>query len=213
LTKVPIPSQVVLVSTIKAGKNLRSIINKILIQICAKVGGTPWAVLDMPFTEKPTMIMGIDIIHKASMKNQTLVAVCATCNRHFSRYWSTAQIHEDGHDITTGIQNEAKKALLSFFSTNKTFPQRVVVYRDGISDSQRKVVKEIEVNAILRAFEELKSAGLTKAPEFYFVAVNKKMNAKFFSSRDNLDRETTNPDQGTVIDTDITTGRDFYLIS
>lgn len=37
--QVPVASQVVLANTIGRGKNLRSIVNKILIQINAKVGG------------------------------------------------------------------------------------------------------------------------------------------------------------------------------
>ena len=76
----PIPSQVVLTSTIQAGKNLRSIVNKILIQICAKVGGTPWSVSDIPFMNEPTMICGIDILHKNAMKSKSLLSFCATIN-------------------------------------------------------------------------------------------------------------------------------------
>lgn len=44
LTEFPIPSQVVLTATIQRGKNLRSIVSKILIQMNAKLGGVPWAV-------------------------------------------------------------------------------------------------------------------------------------------------------------------------
>ena len=43
------PSQVVLSNTISRGKNIRSICSKILIQICAKVGGEPWAIERLPF--------------------------------------------------------------------------------------------------------------------------------------------------------------------
>lgn len=49
LTEFPVPSQVVLVGTIAKGKNLRSIVSKILIQMNAKVGGIPWAVDGLPF--------------------------------------------------------------------------------------------------------------------------------------------------------------------
>ena len=38
-----IPSQVVLVETIRRGKNIKSIVSKILVQMCAKVGGCPWS--------------------------------------------------------------------------------------------------------------------------------------------------------------------------
>jgi aubergine-like protein len=54
----------VLASTISKGKNLRSICNKILIQINAKAGGEPWAVSEIPFMTKPTMIVGYDVHHK-----------------------------------------------------------------------------------------------------------------------------------------------------
>ena len=51
LTEYPIPSQVILTSTIQRGKNLRSIISKVLIQMNAKLGGTPWAVDALPFMD------------------------------------------------------------------------------------------------------------------------------------------------------------------
>jgi aubergine-like protein len=39
-----VPSQCVCIKTISSGKGLRSICNKILVQINAKVGGIPWTV-------------------------------------------------------------------------------------------------------------------------------------------------------------------------
>ena len=64
LETIPVPSQVVLQNTIKRGKNLFSIVNKILIQINAKCGGEPWAVSDMPFSDAPTMVVVSDVHHK-----------------------------------------------------------------------------------------------------------------------------------------------------
>ena len=84
---MPVPSQVVLHNTISRGKNLRSIVNKILIQMNAKLGGCPWAISDMPFTNKPTMVIGYDVFHKA--KANSYLAFCATVNRNFNQYWST----------------------------------------------------------------------------------------------------------------------------
>ena len=42
-TSIPVTSQVVLSIVIHQGKNLRSIINKVLIQMNAKMGGVPWS--------------------------------------------------------------------------------------------------------------------------------------------------------------------------
>ena len=44
----PIATQVVLQNTISRGKNLRSIVNKIIMQMVAKMGGVPWAISDLP---------------------------------------------------------------------------------------------------------------------------------------------------------------------
>jgi aubergine-like protein len=215
LTRCPIPSQVVLIPTITAGKNLRSIINKVLIQICAKVGGTPWSVTDFPFVDVPTMVVGIDVFHKTAMKKDSLLAFCGTVNKHLSRYWSTIDIHAPGEEIGKGMQNAVRKCLLAFRETNAgRYPARIVVFRDGVSDSQRKTLEEIEVKAFLRAFDELvASHELKEKPEMIFVCVNKRMTAKFFSG-DNLHKDgLSNPDQGTVVSEEITTGKDFYLIS
>jgi len=67
INKYPIPSQVILFDTIKNGKGLRSICNKLCVQIVSKTGGVPWGISDIPpaFT-KPTMIIGYDIFHKKS---------------------------------------------------------------------------------------------------------------------------------------------------
>lgn len=214
LTKCPIPSQVVLIPTITSGKNLRSIVNKILIQLCAKVGGTPWSVTDLPFVDKPTMVVGIDVFHQGPMKKESLLAYCATINKYMSRYWSTINVQPPGEEVGQGIQNAVKNSILEFKESNRgVFPQRIVVYRDGVSESQRKTMKEIEIKAFLRAFEDLRlEHGMTIKPEFIFICVNKKLTAKFFSG-DNLERGLGNPDQGTIVSSDITSGKDFYLIS
>ena len=78
--QIPVPSQVVLSNTISRGKNVRSICNKILIQICAKIGGEPWAVSEMPFFDRPTMICGMDVYHKVGNGTKSMLAVTASIN-------------------------------------------------------------------------------------------------------------------------------------
>jgi len=215
LTQCPIPSQVVLTQTITAGKNLRSIINKILIQICAKVGGSPWTVNNFPLTDKPTSVIGIDVFHRTSMKSDSLLAFCATMDRYLSRYWSTIDQHGPGEELGKGIQTAVKNSLLAFKETNNgRFPQRLIVFRDGVSDSQRKTLKEIEVKAFLRAFDDLvQNHEMPGKPEFIFICTNKKVGCKFFAG-DTAQRDgLKNPEAGTVVTEEITSAQDFYLIS
>ena len=85
----PIPSQVVLSSTIRKGKGLRSICNKVLLQMCAKVGGSPWVVDVMPYQDAPTMIVGIDVFHKIGFGS--CLGFCASMDKEFSNFISIDQ--------------------------------------------------------------------------------------------------------------------------
>jgi len=214
LTKCPIPSQVVLASTITAGKNLRSIVNKVLIQLCAKVGGTPWSITNIPFTEKPTMIIGIDSFHKSMMKNKSILAYCATMDRNFSKYWSSVQEYSSYEDLGKAFQTMVENSMLAFQETNKpVFPQRIIVYRDGVTESMRRAVHEIEIKAFLKAFQNLKENNeMQTMPDFIFINVNKASSTKFFSE-DRARGGLSNPPPGTAVASEITDGNDFYLIS
>ena len=121
MTERPIPSQVILSNTISRGKNLRSICNKILIQINAKIGGEPWAVSDMPLMDKPCMIVGYDIFHKRGHNSQ--LALCATVSRTGTKYWSKSveQIQE-AQEIVTQLDDIVSEALEAFKAHNGIYP-------------------------------------------------------------------------------------------
>ena len=95
LTEYSIPSQVVLANTIQKGKNLRSIISKVLIQMNAKLGGIPWAVDKLPFMDKPTMICGLDVFHAANLGKKSVLALAASMNNSATTYWSTSVVQDD----------------------------------------------------------------------------------------------------------------------
>lgn len=92
LTAYPIPSQVVLANTISRGKNLRSIISKVLIQMNAKLGGIPWTVDNLPFMDKPTMICGLDVFHATNLGKKSVMALSASMNNSATTYWSTSVV-------------------------------------------------------------------------------------------------------------------------
>lgn len=60
VNELPVPSQMILTSTIQKDKGFRSVVNKIIVQVAAKLGYTPWAIDSLPLSDKPTMLVGID---------------------------------------------------------------------------------------------------------------------------------------------------------
>ena len=81
---------------------------------------------------------------------------------------------------------------------NNTYPGKIIIYRDGVSDGQLPLVKEYEIPQIYKAFELI-------SPEYKplvaVVIVKKRGNARFFAKQNT---EITNPPCGSVIDTVVT---------
>ena len=92
LQEMPVVSQVILTNTLSRGKNIRSIVSKILIQICAKIGGIPWTIDQMPLLEKPTMICGIDVYHQTALEKKSVIGFCCSIYKTATKYWSKSVV-------------------------------------------------------------------------------------------------------------------------
>jgi aubergine len=95
LAEYPIPSQCVLTNTVSRGKNLGSIIAKVIIQMNAKMGGIPWAVDKLPLMDQPTMLCGLDVFHDAKLGKRSVLALAASMNNTATTYWSTSVVQDD----------------------------------------------------------------------------------------------------------------------
>eukprot|EP00347_Sterkiella_histriomuscorum_P022394 403330644 len=210
LKEVPVPSQVVLSNTLTRGKNVRSICNKILIQICAKIGGEPWAISDMPYFNKPTMICGMDVYHKIGQGTKSILAVTASINQRATKYWSCARVQDEGQEISNILQEIMVEGLQKFNDKNGCFPQNLIMYRDGVGESQKGVVLSNELPQIQQA---LKRLGCSETCKVMIIIVNKRVNQRLFNT-DNPSR-LTNPLPGTIVDSGIVNKEtyDFFLVS
>lgn len=181
---LPVPSQMILGSTIARGRNLRSIINKMLIQFEAKVGGTPWALDQMPFATKPTMVIGIDIFGKIQGPGMCVCALASTVDRHFARYQTQTVFVENEESLIEGLRKMFKKSVMSFASVNRNnFPNNIIIFREGISQGMRKKTKEKEVGALLEVIGEIKKEKSIQKEEklnLIYITVSKSNGTKFF---------------------------------
>lgn len=67
------------------------------------------------------------------------------------------------------------KALEEFKRCCTIYPKNIIIYRDGVSDAQRKALESLELPAIKRAIEK-------KQPDIklVYITINKQINVKFF---------------------------------
>lgn len=204
-----IPSQVILTGTLKKDKGLRSVLNKVIMQINAKIGGVPWAMNGLPFSDMPSMVVGIDIFQKKGSFN--VLGVCATTDRTFSKYVSAPKIFSSLGEIASALEASVREIIVAFKTENSIAPQRLIVFRDGVSDSQIDQVLQMEVRAFKQAFVALISEGvMTQAPSLLYTVVSKRVDARFYAAG----TQCTNPPLGTCIDSVITKADayDFYLM-
>lgn len=96
-----------------------------------------------------------------------------------------------------------------YFERNNTYPDRILIYRDGVSDGQFRKVQDFEIPQLKTAFSNINE---NYKPRVTFFVVKKRGNARFFLKDNRNDFQ--NPPIGTVIDSGVTKKKEeFYLIS
>lgn len=211
IEKCPVPSQVILSKTISNGKNLRSIIAKIIIQINAKIGETPWAISLPDFASQPIIVAGIGFC-KRKKNGVNSINICASINRELSKFYTNVSYYDkDGE--ATAIQNLCYTSINTFFhSNNKVFPKYYIVYTDSY-----RINKVPEEDSLVKGINNCIDAIKNKLPEdlknklntkIIIVNVCKSSNVKFYSDDNNF-----NVNSGTLVTDNILNNNEFYLIS
>ncbi|CAH0720363.1 unnamed protein product, partial [Brenthis ino] len=196
----PVPSQVINARTLMNNQKIRSITQKILLQINCKLGGTLWSI-SIPM--KTAMVVGIDSYHDASRKKRSVCAFIASYNQSMTHWYSKAVFQERGQEIVDSLKSCLVDSLKHYLRTNGTLPERIVIYRDGVGDGQLKLVQDYEIPQMQISFSLL---GETYKPKLTYIVVQKRINTRIFLK---AGREFSNPNPGTVVDHDITR-RDWY---
>lgn len=202
----PIPSQVINSKTITEPKKLRSVTQKIALQINCKLGGELWGVA-IPI--KNIMVVGIDVYHDASSKKESICGFVASMNRHCTRWFSRCRMQPCNQELVDGLKICLISALTKYHEVNHVLPEKIFVFRDGVGDGQLKIVFDYEVDQLRRCFSHF---GEDYVPKLSVVIVQKRINTRIFSR---LRGRMENPPSGTVVDHTITRKDmyDFFLVS
>ncbi|CAB4437396.1 unnamed protein product [Rhizophagus irregularis] len=165
-------------------------------------------------TERPTILIGADVSHPAPGDNQSpsFAALCASMDAKASRYAASIRVQARRYEIIADLANMVKELLKIFYQTCGRKPERILFYRDGVSEGQFNSVLQIEINAVRAACQALEAR---YRPTITFVVVQKRHHARFFPMERQYTDRTGNCFPGTVVDVGITHPFefDFYLLS
>ena len=169
---------------------------------------------NMPFSDKPTMVMGIDMYQKITSKKKSFVtALLGTFDRHFTKYHTECNMQSDILEAHLSVRGMAIQAFQRFKKQNGRYPDQVIVYREGTSEGQNKNILDLEIKGSDDRMQGLKLAMQELNmldSRLVVMAVNKKVNAKIFLG-DSM--KLNNPLPGTLLANDIVDQDSFLLIS
>lgn len=202
----------------------RATIVNILQKVNAKLGGINNAIpkeMKAIVFNRPVIVMGADVTHPAptEMNKPSIAAVVASMDRFAFRYIATFRIQKQNTvakariEIIEDMKNIAKSLLLSFYQVNNVKPEKIIFYRDGVSEGQFSHVQQFELAALRDACRELE---LGYEPGITFLTVQKRHHTRFMPrNRSDGRGKSGNVPPGTVVDTDVThpVDFDFFLCS
>lgn len=171
---LPCPSQCINSKTLRNEAKNRSIIQKILLQINCKLGGSLWGV-KIPL--KQTMIIGIDTYHEANQQGNSVGGFVASMNSSFTKWNSIPSIQKKKEELINGLISSMERSLRNFMQNNSNLPDRIIIYRDGVGDGCLKHVENYEIPQFKAACEKFQPGF---SPKITFIVVQKRINHKFF---------------------------------
>ncbi|KAF0690408.1 hypothetical protein As57867_018078, partial [Aphanomyces stellatus] len=210
-----IPSQCMLLK--HATKASPQYIANIMLKVNMKLGGrNSICRADLPKVgERPTIIFGCDVTHISHIdKSKPSIASCvATMDKYASHHAACVRKQGHGVDFIEDMQGMTHELLRRFYQETHVKPERILVYRDGLSEGQFQATMKREVEAMRKACATLEP---DYAPAITYVVVQKRHHTRIFPTQmHETDNKSGNCKAGTVVDTGIChpTEYDFYLMS
>ncbi|KDQ10893.1 hypothetical protein BOTBODRAFT_136370 [Botryobasidium botryosum FD-172 SS1] len=183
----------------------------------------------------PTMLMGADVTHpspksqkgKSSFFGRYLVvcapsiaAVVGSTDDNFSQYPASMRLQIGPRASLEMIQElgdmvaERLACYRARSHDSQQLPKRIIIFRDGVAESQFRQVVDTELPKIQKAFEQFGTAAKPYRPKVSIIVAGKRHHTRFYPvDKKGADKDTGNPRPGTVVDKGVTAvyDADFFL--
>ncbi|KAK9265533.1 hypothetical protein L1049_001716 [Liquidambar formosana] len=197
----------------------------VLLKINAKLGGLNALLAveqsqNIPLVSKiPTIIFGMDVSHGSPGQSDVPSIAAVVGSRHWpliSRYRASVRTQSPKVEMIDSLFKPTPdnddagivrwELLLDFYrSSGQTKPAQIIIFRDGVSESQFNQVLNIELDQIIEACKFLDE---NWSPKFTLIVAQKNHHTKFFQAG-----SPDNVPPGTVIDNNVChpQNNDFYM--
>ena len=167
-----------------------------------------------------TMVVGLDVTHPSPGSVQgapSVAGMVASIDRWLAQWPATLRIQPSRQERVSELDWMLKSRLKVWKGLGKhqSYPENILVYRDGVSEGQYQMVLDEELPLLRKACSELYPAPETKKglPHFTIVVVGKRHHTRFYPTKVEDADSSSNPKSGTVVDRGVTEARnwDFFM--
>lgn len=204
-----VASQVVTRNVLNSPRNrYDSVVTKIAIQMCTKLGGAPWS----PRCPLPNaMTIGFDVAKDSNNRNVSYGSLVATMDLTEEVSFFSAVSRIEGQDCSRELVINVTRAISAYQSKHHTLPSTIFFYRGGVGEGDLLYVRDVELEHLKETLHRrYESADMPL--KMAYIIVSKKINTRFFQRFGNNVR---NPEPGTVVDNTVTLKEryEFFLVS
>ncbi|XP_058065955.1 protein argonaute-2-like [Anopheles bellator] len=193
-----------------------STINNILLKINAITNGSNHRLT--PETQPPlakgrVMYIGAVVTHWTGDDIPSVVGVASVYDLHGFRYNCSMRLQGPREEMILDLENIVHRNVQLYQKYNGNLPERIMYYRDDVSDGQFAEILTIEMQAIHAALARI---GANFKPVVTFIVTFQHHHMRFFPVGNcPTEGENGNVPPGTVVDRDIIAPNrfEFYLVS
>jgi hypothetical protein len=196
--------------------------SNVALKVNAKLGGINH-ILDPNamkwLREKKTMMVGCDVTHPGPTSlpgTPSVAAVVASIDDNFVQFPASLRLQSFTKDrvskeMIDDMTDMMVERLLLYKKVNKSLPERVYIFRDGVSEGQFDLVLQEELPLIEVAFTKV--YGTEAKPKLTILICGKRHHSRTFPTSLDTASNNGNTKPGTVFDKGITDvyRYDFYL--
>ena len=163
------------------------------------------------FLSSTTMVVGADVTHPSpgSMDDvDSVAAVVASEDNGFNRYPASLRCQASKMEMIDQFDAMLEERLEHWkgMNGNTKYPTNIVIYRDGVSESQFEKVLELEYPQICHVIKKLYGTNKQDDPGVMMLSVQKRHHTRFYpEGKTDKDKDKGgNPWPGLLVDRDVT---------
>ncbi|GAA5918294.1 hypothetical protein JCM6882_006321 [Rhodosporidiobolus microsporus] len=174
----------------------------VALKVNVKLGGINATAKLGKTVEVPTVVFGLDLSHpKPGSLAPSVVGVVASMNESITKFGSRISVQAGRSELILDLEQLVHSLLMQFKEGSPFKPERIIVFRDGVSEGRFLQVLDFEVKAIRIACQRIEP---DFKPSITFIVCGKRHHITLFPAEPSMsDNKTGNVKAGTIVDTGI----------